>query len=98
MLLIGTQANLAIFDVLAFIYCAPHGIEFSLEDEEGGFRDYDDEDETYDAPAEGGFLKNLQTEDRSRQHDEPADFDEIDVDVDVQDASEEEEDAQEDDL
>jgi hypothetical protein len=91
MILIGTQLNLSLFDVMTYNLCAPNGLEFSLEDDEQDFKDDFAEDETYDQPpVEGGFLKNLKSSERTAPPEGQKDFDEIDVDVDVDPDSEEE--------
>lgn len=82
---------------MAFTYCAPSGLDFSLEDEEADFKDDFGEDDTYDnPPAEGGFLKNLKESEKREAIEPQKDFDEFDVDVDIQPDSDEDGDPDED--
>jgi hypothetical protein len=89
--ILGTQFNVALFDVIAFTFCAPNGLEFNLEDEEIDFKDDYGEDETYDnPPIDGGFLKNLKASEKHKATEPQKEFDEIDVDVDVEPDSDDE--------
>ena len=84
---------------MTYTFCAPFGIEFSLDDEEPEFKDDFGEDETYDShPTDGGFLKNLKSSEQQELREAQREFDEYDVDVDVGHDSEEEEQEDDDDL
>lgn len=100
LLLLGTRANLILFDMLSFFLVAPTSIDYSLEDEEEVPADFGEEG-NYDSSQPTGFIEGLREKERRQElasKAEPKELEDVDVDVEVDgidEGSEEERDDEE---